>query len=307
LLSFVQPSLSSLVARSSFFTHPSPLLHLHAPLTSQFYETLATSFTVTEVLWEGVFSFASSIFILLTGLSFVRLDRARVKWRVKLARAFSSQIDGATGQGKKDRDGGEEGNGGRWALWGLPFLTVLREGLEGIVSRARPLSCWLFARAKSSLCPFCFLDIARSSSLQVFVAGVAISDSPRALPLSIFLGIFVGSIIGYSLYKSTSSKSVTMHHFIVFSTCLLFFVGAGECSGSFLSSLRRVLVSRFLFADSLPFFPCFTGLFAKGVGRLESYPFVIGVGGDVAESGSGPGSYDLRGNIFHFNQDWLNP
>lgn len=98
---------------------------------AQFYETLASSFSQTEALWEGLFSLASSVFILLTGLSFVRLDRARVKWRVKLARAFSSQIEGV-GKGK-DGDG-DGGGGGRWALWGLPFLTVLREGLEGIVS-----------------------------------------------------------------------------------------------------------------------------------------------------------------------------
>ena len=129
-----QPSLSfSLLLSSRAFFLSFAHLRLSAHRL-QFYETLATSFTVTEVLWEGVFSLASSIFILLTGLSFVRLDRARVKWRVKLARAFSSQIDGATGQGKKESYGGEDGNGGRWALWGLPFLTVLREGLEGIVS-----------------------------------------------------------------------------------------------------------------------------------------------------------------------------
>lgn len=96
----------------------------------QFYETLASSFSQTEALWEGLFSLASSAFILLTGLSFVRLDRARIKWRVKLARAFSSQIDDAA----KGKEGEGESGGGRWALWGLPFLTVLREGLEGIVS-----------------------------------------------------------------------------------------------------------------------------------------------------------------------------
>lgn len=45
----------------------------------------------------------------------------------------------------------------------------------------------------------------------------------------------------------------------------------------------------------------FAGLFTKGVGRLEAYPFERAVGGDLAESGSGPGSYDVRGNVFHFN------
>lgn len=53
--------------------------------------------------------------------------------------------------------------------------------------------------------------------------------------------------------------------------------------------------------------PLSTGLFARGVARLEQYPFILKVGGDILESGSGPGSYDVKGNVFHFNQDWLNP
>lgn len=100
-----------------FFIFPS----IHTPRISapQFYETLAQSFSLTEALWEGVFSLASSIFILLTGLSFVKLDRARVKWRIKLARAFSKSVV---------KGGKREGADGRWALWILPFVTVLREG-----------------------------------------------------------------------------------------------------------------------------------------------------------------------------------
>lgn len=53
-----------------------------------------------------------------------------------------------------------------------------------------------------------------------------------------------------------------MHTFVLVSSSLLFLIGAG--------------------------------LFTKGVGRLEAYPFERAVGGDLAESGSGPGSYDVR-------------
>lgn len=53
-----------------------------------------------------------------------------------------------------------------------------------------------------------------------------------------------------------------MHTFVLVSSSLLFVIGAG--------------------------------LFTKGVGRLEAYPFERAVGGDLAESGSGPGSYDVR-------------
>lgn len=57
---------------------------------------------------------------------------------------------------------------------------------------------------------------------------VAISDSPETIPLSILLGIGSGGILGWALYRSTSRAH--MHHFIIFSSSLLFLVGAGMLS-----------------------------------------------------------------------------
>lgn len=93
----------------------------------QFYETLAASFTVAEALWEGTFSVLSATIILVTGLSFLSLDRSRIKWRIKLAHAFSEAHDGGQRRGWSK---------GKWALWSLPFFTILREGLEGVVFMA---------------------------------------------------------------------------------------------------------------------------------------------------------------------------
>lgn len=42
----------------------------------------------TEALWEGIFSLIASLIILPMGLTMLKLDRARAKWRVKLQRAF---------------------------------------------------------------------------------------------------------------------------------------------------------------------------------------------------------------------------
>lgn len=136
-------------------------------------------------------------------------------------------------------------------------------------------------------------------TLLVRLYNQAAVSQPESIPMSIASGIMVGLIVGYMLYRSTSSKNVGMHAFIVFSSCLLFLVGGGQ------------LYARFLFYLSCSyqcsFFLLPAGLFATGVARLEAYPFQQKVGGDLAESGSGPGSYDVRGNVFHFNQDWLNP
>lgn len=41
------------------------------------------------------------------------------------------------------------------------------------------------------------------------------------------------------------------------------------------------------------------GLFSKAVGGFEKHKFNKGVGGDVAETGTGPGSFDVDGNVWH--------
>ncbi|KIK55280.1 hypothetical protein GYMLUDRAFT_48004 [Collybiopsis luxurians FD-317 M1] len=76
----------------------------------------------TEELWEGIFDIIASVMIFVMGVSMLKMDRAKAKWRLKLQRAF----DGRT---KGDNDG----KAGKWVLLILPLITVLREGLEAVV------------------------------------------------------------------------------------------------------------------------------------------------------------------------------
>lgn len=82
----------------------------------------------TEQIWEGVFSGIASVLIFIMGIAFLKMDRSRIKWRYKLAVAFEKSHSGSL------KDGDEaESQGGKWALFMLPFVTVLREGLEAVV------------------------------------------------------------------------------------------------------------------------------------------------------------------------------
>jgi hypothetical protein len=71
--------------------------------------------------------------------------------------------------------------------------------------------------------------------------------------------------IGYLIYRTGSTA--TLHWFLVGSTSILFLIGAGLAS--------------------------------KGVGYFEYYMFAKGVGGDVAETGDGAGSFRVQGNVWH--------
>lgn len=84
------------------------------------------------------------------------------KWRVKLAKALEDKP--VTADGKK-------GSFKRWcekyAMFILPFITVLREGLEAVI----------------------------------FIAGVSFSAPAKAVPLPVVMGLLAGGVVGYMIYK----------------------------------------------------------------------------------------------------------
>jgi hypothetical protein len=64
---------------------------------------------------------------MIMGIAFLKMDKSRVKWRLKLADAFEkshSKAMGASEEGNLVQR--EEGRSGKWALFLLPFITVIR-------------------------------------------------------------------------------------------------------------------------------------------------------------------------------------
>ncbi|QRV79486.1 plasma membrane iron permease [Ceratobasidium sp. AG-Ba] len=184
-------------------------------------------FSSAEEVWEGTFNLIACILIFVMGLTMLRMDRAKEKWRVKLSDAFEGKVSA----------GGRGGQNSRWVLFVLPLVTVLREGLEAVV----------------------------------FVGGVSLGQPATSIPLAAIIGLICGLLVGYIIYASSSRTSLSA--FLVASTSFLLLIGAG--------------------------------LFSKAVGAFERYKFNTKVGGDVAEAGNGPGSYDVVGNIWHL--DCCNP
>lgn len=189
-------------------------------------------------------------------LAFLRLPHAQTKWRLKLLSAYQSQSNDFESESRPGSpDGRRHGdallhpshattpprhtraNRASAILFGLPFITVLREGLEGIV----------------------------------FLGGIGLSESPSSVVGGGIFGLFAGGLCAYLLFSSTTPLSV--HTFTTFSSLLLFLIGAG-------------LASRSAYA-------------------LERQYFINHVGAAAAESGNGPGSYRVKGNIWHLT--WWDP
>ncbi|KAG8895869.1 high-affinity iron permease [Tulasnella sp. 403] len=228
-------------------------LAIGAAFLAVWFTRLNDLFGANEELWEGSFDLVASVLIFVMGLTMLRIDKSKAKWRAKLHKAFlaeSSPEAAAAAQGgskwnifKRKRAvtsqvtlTGEEKfelSSSKWTLFLLPFITVLREGLEAVV----------------------------------FIGGVSLGQKATSIPLAAITGFLCGGIVGFIIYKSSSRTSISI--FLVISTNLLLLVGAG--------------------------------LFSKAVGCFERHKFNKMVGADVAEAGNGPGSYDVRGNVWHLN------
>lgn len=126
-----------------------------------FYTVGRDAWQAHEYYYEGAFCLFASLVITIMGVALLRIGSLQEKWRVKLAKAMESPIKIKTGQGwiKKFLE--------KYAMFILPFITVLREGIEAIV----------------------------------FVAGVSFSAPATAIPLPVVVGLIAGAAAGYLIYK----------------------------------------------------------------------------------------------------------
>ncbi|KAG2415819.1 plasma membrane iron permease [Aspergillus terreus] len=193
-----------------------------------FYGYGKDHFASTEDLWEGIFSLIASVIITVMGAALLRVNKLKEKWRLKLAQALEEKTVPTGKWSDRVKHWAQ-----KYFMFVLPFITVLREGLEAVV----------------------------------FIGGVSLSFPASAFPLPVITGILAGIAVGYVIYRGGNQTSLQI--FLVISTCLLYLVAAGLCS--------------------------------RGVWYLENNTWNHLIGGDAAETGAGPGSYDIRQSVWHVN------
>lgn len=205
-------------------------LVIAAGIIGTFYTVGRDAWQANEYNYEGAFALIASVIISVVGVALLRVGKIQEKWRVKLAKALEAPVNAGVGA---SRAGWLKRFAEKYAMFVLPFVTVLREGIEAIV----------------------------------FIAGVSFSAPATAVPLPVVVGLIVGSLVGYLLYRS--GTTTRLQYFLVASTCLLYLVGAG--------------------------------LFSRAVWYFEAQQWNNIVGGDAAEVGTGPGSYDIDKSVWHVN------
>lgn len=117
----------------------------------------------TENIWEGAFSLFAVIVISIMGGGLLRISKLKHKWQIKLAAALESN--------DAVKHGNAQTRFKRWcvkyAMFHLPFITVLREGLEAVV----------------------------------FIGGVGLSQPASSFPLAVVCGLAAGIFVGFLIYK----------------------------------------------------------------------------------------------------------
>lgn len=155
-----------------------------AAFIAVYYTVLNDLWGNSEDIWEGAFSLVAVIMITVMGLAMLKTERMQEKWKVKLAIAMAKKEDG-------DRKSTFKEKLQKYAFFVLPFVTVLREGLEAVV----------------------------------FIGGVSLGIPGKSIPIAAIMGILCGVVVGLLIYRGGSL--IQLRWFFVASTIILYLVAAG--------------------------------------------------------------------------------
>ncbi|KAL1930610.1 hypothetical protein VTP01DRAFT_10772 [Rhizomucor pusillus] len=162
-------------------------LCIGAAFIAVWYTVLNDIWGNSEDIWEGVFSLIAVIMITAMGLAMLKTERMQEKWKIKLAKAMETdalQRDKRTWKVRMQR----------YSFFLLPFITVLREGLEAVV----------------------------------FIGGVSLNVQAKSIPIAAIMGFICGCLVGFIIYRGGSM--LKLRFFFIFSTVILYLVAAGLMS-----------------------------------------------------------------------------
>ncbi|KAN0116261.1 Iron permease FTR1 family domain containing protein [Russula decolorans] len=131
------------------------------------------------------------------------------------------------------------------------------------------IQCWVIGFGRSCSFTKCHGCAVLREGLEavVFVGGVSLGQSADSIPIAAIVGIICGLLCGFVIYAFTSRAALTV--FLVVMTNFILIISAG--------------------------------LFSKSVGSFEKNAFNHLIGGDTDSTGDGPGTFDVRGSIWHLN------
>lgn len=148
--------------------------------------------------------------------------------------------------------------------WRVKIAQAIIDSTKNTKSRL-PFRTWMKKYALAIL-PF-VTTLREGVEAIVYVGGVSLGHPASAFPLAVICGLLCGIGVGVFLYLG--GNQVHMQYFLIVATCFLYLICAG--------------------------------LWSRAIWYFQLYVFSKQAGGDVAESGSGPGSYNIKQSVWHVN------
>lgn len=177
-----------------------------AAILAIFYRLGHDVWASTEHVWEGTFSIIASLIISIMGVKILRVNKMQRKWKQKLygviqkSKSLRRSIGGSSSGAGNELDPQALVEGAdkmvlseKYAMFLLPFITTMREGLEAIV----------------------------------FVGGIGLNEDTlaTAVLVSSVAALVMGTAIGIVLYRL--GNTLSLQWFLIVSTGFLYLVAAG--------------------------------------------------------------------------------
>ncbi len=169
-----------------------------AAFLAVFYTQANDLYGKAEELWEGIFNLIAAALIIPMALALLRLGQAKEKWSRKLHSAFHNAMEKqkAAEATPSKRTFFSKWTAARskpvWIVFTIPFLTTLREGVEGVI----------------------------------FIGGVSLGLPATSIPLPAIVGLAVGFGIGVLIWRG-GPRVASISYFLVGATCFLMIIAVG--------------------------------------------------------------------------------
>jgi high-affinity iron transporter len=153
----------------------------------------------SEDLWEGIFELIASLMIFFMGVTMLKMDRAKAKWRVKLQNAFNGQRASRPSPSSV-------------------VLTIHHHSQQTSTVAQKPENgyCSFSLSSPSSVrvCTRVYTSYTRRSHITligieavIFVGGVSLGQPASSIPIAAFVGLICGLICGFLVYQFASRTS----------------------------------------------------------------------------------------------------
>ncbi|TPX60166.1 hypothetical protein SpCBS45565_g07569 [Spizellomyces sp. 'palustris'] len=198
-----------------------------------------------ELVWEGTLAIIACVIITIVGITMLKSSRKghQEKWRKKLLKEMARHNQAPQ---DTDSEGLSTNATSQATLQPTTTPTPTTRGSTHWFARIAPKAYEKLTSEKYALFLIPFITILREGiEAIIFMGGVGLTEPGKSIPLPAITGILVGALVGFVTYRTGSRAS--LQWFFIISTCLLFLIAAGLLARGILSFETNAWMKKVLY------------------------------------------------------------